>query len=85
MLRSIIVTIEGQDARQATFIPSRKMYVETARVVRDVDLMREAIDVARRELVAWSRRHAALCKLAELSGVFEAIERAVAKPKDKTG
>lgn len=87
LMRSYVVVMTksevSQDVRGLQFVDSRGGYVPSSVVFTDADLTREVVAAAKREAEHWFRRHQKLRSVAELEGIFDAIEEAVIKPAGK--
>jgi hypothetical protein len=81
LMRSYTVVIEKQDVAQEIrglqFVDSKGGYVPTAVVFNDADMTREVIESAKKEAASWYHRHQRLRTLAELTGIFDAIEASI--------
>lgn len=94
LIRRVKVTIETPDAKEITvraFWPVKQVerdgtinagrpgsYLPLADAMRDEGALAQIISAAKSELRAFSVKYRQLNRVAELSGVFEAIEEAVA-------
>ena len=87
LMRSYTVVIEKQDVTQEVrglqFVDSKGGYVPSGVVFSDADMTREVVENAKREATSWYHRHQQLRKVAELAGVFDAIEASIVAPTTK--
>jgi hypothetical protein len=82
LIRSIEIVFEETGSRVRAF-PSvqigdgERNYMSMGKVLSREDYTRRLVEDARLDAEAWARRHEALRKVAELSGVFGEIDRLV--------
>lgn len=79
LFQSITIQIGKVTVRQTTFLPSKGAYIATQRVVRNIDMMQEAISMATKELEVWKHKHAILREVASFTKVFDVIDSIVVK------
>ena len=93
LIRTIKTTITTHDNREVTvraFFPVKQVeadgtidhskrgnYISTEQIVTNEEAMRQIIDRAKSEMIAFSTKYRSLASLAEFSEVFDAISRAV--------
>jgi hypothetical protein len=83
LMRSYTVVLERSETKQEVrglqYVDSKGGYVPSAIVFSDGNMTHEVVERAKREAASWYHRHQQLRAVAELSGVFDAIESAIVK------
>ena len=88
LIRSLEIVFEETGDRVRAF-PSVQLgsgernYVSMRKILSRDDLTRQLVEEAKRDADGWTRRHEALRRVAELRGVFSAIDRVSKTRKSK--
>jgi hypothetical protein len=88
IIRSIEIVFEEGGDRVRAF-PSVQLgggernYVSMRKVLSEPELMHQLVEDARKDAESWARRHDALRRVAELSGIFRAIDRTTRPGKSR--
>ncbi len=83
LMRSYTVVLQRSETKQEVrglqYVDSKGGYVPSSVVFDDTDMTQEVVERAKREATSWYHRHQQLRSLADLAGVFDAIEESIVK------